>query len=113
MCEHRLRNCSAGATGHGTALGAVGYFCAGARLVQHVNTLPRKNRGGENIERSVFNLEDVTAKKCDKEGKSVVKDYVSTVRTYTTRTRATWCLGTEMNFRVTVAAHESNCKITS
>jgi len=42
--------------------------------------------GGENIERSVFNLEAVTAKKCDEEGKSVVNDYVSTGRTYTTRT---------------------------
>jgi hypothetical protein len=47
--------------------------------------LTPKNRGGENIERSVFNLEAVTAKKCDEEGESVVKDYVSTWRTYTTR----------------------------
>jgi hypothetical protein len=29
-------------------------------------------------------LEAVTAKKCDEEGKSVVKVYVSTGRTYTT-----------------------------
>jgi hypothetical protein len=48
--------------------------------------LTPKNRSGE-YERSVFNLEAVTAKKCDGEGKSVVKDYVSTGRTYTTRTR--------------------------
>ena len=65
------------------------------------------------IERSVFNLDAVTANKCDKGGKSVVKDYVSTERTYTTRTHATGCSGTETNFRVSVAAHESNCKITS
>ena len=64
------------------------------------------------VERSVFNLEAVTAR-CDKEGKSVVMDYVSTRRTYTTRTHATGSSGTETNFRVTVAAHESNCKITS
>jgi hypothetical protein len=75
--------------------------------------LAPQNRGGENIERSVFNLEAVTAKKCDEEGKPVVKDYVSTGRTYTTRTHATGCSGTETNLRVTVAAHESNCKITS
>jgi hypothetical protein len=48
--------------------------------------LTPKHRGGEDIERSVFNLEAVTAKKCDEEGKSVVKDHVSTGRTYTTRT---------------------------
>jgi hypothetical protein len=51
-----------------------------------VEHLTPKNRGGENIERSVFNLEAVTAKKYDEEGKSVVKNYVSTGRTYTTRT---------------------------
>jgi hypothetical protein len=48
----------------------------------HLN--PQK-RGGENIERSVFNVEAVTVKKRDEEGESVVKDYVSTGRTYTTR----------------------------
>jgi hypothetical protein len=48
--------------------------------------LTPEKRGGENIERSVFNLEAVTAKKCDEEGQSVVKVYVSTGRTYTNRT---------------------------
>jgi hypothetical protein len=123
MCEHRLRNYSAGTIGHGTALpdlllGLVALansmrlslmkaahvalssaarqeirvrrrrICLRRRwpCTSHENTLPRKT-GVENIERSVFNLEAVTAKKCDGEGKSVVKDYVSTGRTYTTRTR--------------------------
>jgi hypothetical protein len=87
MCEHRLREWSAGTIGHGTALGAAGCFRAGARHVHHSKTpYPQKHRGGENIERSVFNLEAVTAKKCDEEGTTVVKDYVSTGRTYTTRT---------------------------
>jgi hypothetical protein len=35
MCEHRLRNRNAGTIGHGTVLGAAGYFCAGARHVHH------------------------------------------------------------------------------
>ena len=87
MWEYRLRNRSAGTIGHGTALGAAGYVCADASpcyiTVEH---LTPKKPGVENIERSVFNLEAVTAKKRDEEGKSVVKDYVSTGRTYTTRT---------------------------
>jgi hypothetical protein len=48
------------------------------------NTLPPEYRG--DIEGAVFNLEAVTAKKCGEEGKSVVKVYVSTGRTYTNRT---------------------------
>src|ERR1700678_4397461 len=86
MCEHRLRNRSAGTTGHGAILGAAGFFCARARYAHRGKTPYPEKRGGENIERSVFNLEAVTAKKCDEEGKSVVKDHVSTGRTYTTRT---------------------------
>ena len=62
---------------------------------------------------SVFNLEAVTAKKRDEEGKSAMKVYVSTGRTYTDRTLQHGAGGTEMNFRVTVAEHESNCKIRS
>ena len=53
-------------------------------LVTHPKKLTPEKRG--DIEGSVFNLEAVTAKKCDEEGKSVVNDYVSTGRTYTTRT---------------------------
>ena len=84
MCEHRLRNRSAGTTGHGTILGAAGYFCARARYA-HPEKTPYPGKPGD-VKGSVFNLEAVTAKKCDEEGKSVVKVYVSTGRTYTNRT---------------------------
>jgi hypothetical protein len=83
MCEHRLRNRSAGTTGHGTTLGAAGYFVPALAIYTPEKHLAPEKRGGENIERSVFNLE---AKKCDEEGLSVVKVYVSTGRTYTKRT---------------------------
>jgi hypothetical protein len=82
MCEHRLRKRSAGTTGHDATFGAAGYICAHARYA------PQKTYPGQagEIEGSVFNLEAVTAKKCDEEGKSVVKVYVSTGKTYTDRT---------------------------
>ena len=60
-------------------------LCPRSLSTPQENTLPRKT-GVENIETSVFNLEAVTAKKCDEEGISVVKVYVSTGRTYTNRT---------------------------
>jgi hypothetical protein len=52
-------------------------------LVTHPKKLTPEKRG--DIEGSVFNLEAVTAKKCDEEGNSIVKVYVSTGRTYTSR----------------------------
>ncbi len=51
----------------------------------------------------------LTSRECDREGKTVVKTYVSTGKTFTTA--AARCTGTEMSFRVTIAAHESNCKM--
>lgn len=39
----------------------------------------------------------------------MVKTYVSTGKTFTTV--AARCTGTDMRFRVTIAAHESNCKM--
>jgi hypothetical protein len=82
MCEHRLRDRSAGTTGHGATLGAAGDFRAHAYYAPPENNLPQKSG---DIEGSVFNMEAVTAKKCDEEGKSVMRVYVSTGRTYTDR----------------------------
>jgi hypothetical protein len=78
-----------------------------------VEHLTPKNRGGENIERSVFNLEAVTAKKYDEEGKICGEELRFDGENVYHPNHATWCTGTETNFRVPVAARESNCKIVS
>jgi hypothetical protein len=50
--------------------------------------------------------------KCDEEGATGVKTYVSTGRTFTTRNLAARCTGTAMKTRLTVVGHESNCKMS-
>ena len=67
-------------------LAPLDFFVPALAMRTAAKHLTPEKRGGENIERSVFNLEAVTAKKCDEEGKSVLKVYVSTGRTYTNRT---------------------------
>jgi hypothetical protein len=83
-----------------------------ATLTQGRNILTSESPGSRNGEGSVFNLEAATAE-CDAEGKTVVKDYVSTGRTPTTRNPAARCTATVMSIRVTVVARESNCKVNT
>jgi hypothetical protein len=54
-------------------------------------------------------LGSCNSKESDREGKTVVKNYVSTGKTFTTA--AARCTGMAMAFRVTIAARESNCKM--
>ena len=129
MSGHALRKRSAVMTGHGTAYGAVGVLCAwrttidnrqhGEERTERVYTktawqlasriLRREKHPGEpwvEIQRTFsLQLGSCNSRECDR----VVKTYVSTGKTFTTA--AAGCTGTTMGFRVTIATHESNCKM--
>src|SRR5271156_6341190 len=109
MCELRLRNHSAGTIGHGTALGAAGYVCARRPLCTHTKTpYPEKP------ECRILNL-SLQLGSCHSEevrrGRQIRGEGLRFDGENVHHPNpATWCTGTEMNFRVTVAGHESNCK---
>ena len=107
MWEQKLRHGSPG------AIGAGGVVCTGNSIATALADFTQaKQPWKSGVEkRRTIRLQpgSCDSRECDEEG--VVKEYVSTGRTSTTRNPAERCTGTETNFRVTVAAHESNSKM--
>jgi hypothetical protein len=146
MCEHRLRNHSAGTIGHGTALpgfllvlvalansmrlslmkAAHVALSSAARqeirvwrrriclrrrwpCTSHENTLPRKT--GVEILNLSLQLGSCHSKEV-RRGRQICGEGLRFDGENVHHPNpAIWCTGTETNFRVKVAGHESNCKI--
>jgi hypothetical protein len=95
-------------------IGAGGVVCAGNSIATALAAFTQGNQpwGKSGVEkRRSVSLQPGSCHSREYDEEGVVKDYVSTGRTSTTRNPAKHCTGTETNFRVTVAAHESNCKM--
>ena len=110
MCEYRLRNRSAGTIGHGTALGAAGYVCASARYAHHTKT-PNPEKPECRILNLSLQLGSCHSKEV-RRGRQICGEGLRFDGENVHHPNpAIWCTGPETNFRVTVAGHESNCKI--